>query len=278
MSNDSLVRDVKCINSSSLPWIQTRDHTDFLGLGIAPICKYLVFSPVDVKIFSFLTVNPQVKRIKDVDELEIELILAKANGMYANSLYRDLPVLKANFRYSNVDTLDFEYDGKNPNEFYKSILLSKSIKIRQAVAENLTEIPLELKMDYESLLNDKSYVTIEKALLNLWMNFPQERKKYLDKTKHIQGFNDKNIRILWLALALVSPDFEDKNIRNAYDELTDYTHAKHGFETRQNAFFYLQQINACKDICIENLKQATAHHNWQFSKFAKALLEVIKTN
>ena len=55
--------------------------------------------------------------------------------------------------------------------------------MRQALAKNLSKIPLELKTEYESLLNDKSYVTIETALYNLWTNFHEERIKYLYKTK-----------------------------------------------------------------------------------------------
>ena len=160
---------------------------------------------------------------------------------------------------------------------YKSLLLdgfqSKDIKVRQAIAQNLTEIPSELKTEYETLLDDKSYITIETALFNLWKNFPQERDTYLNKTKDIQGFSDKNIRILWLALTLISPDFEDKNIRNAYNELTDYTSSKYGFEIRQRAFQYLNQIQACNDVCKKNLEQATKHHNWRFSKFSKEMLK-----
>jgi len=34
-------------------------------------------------------------------------------------------------------------------------------------------------------------------------------------------------------------------------------------------------IQACDAICKDNLKQATKHHNWQFSKFAKEMLNQI---
>ena len=164
------------------------------------------------------------------------------------------------------------------NSTLKKALNSEDIKLRQAAAQYLSTIPSELKTEYELLLNDKSYITIETALFNLWINFPQERKKYLDKTKGIQGFSDKNIRILWLALTLVSSDFEDKNIRKAYSELTDYTSPKFGFEIRQNAFQYLNEIKACNYDCQENLKQATKHPNWRFSKFAKEMLKVLEKN
>jgi aminopeptidase N len=150
---------------------------------------------------------------------------------------------------------------------------NNSIKVRQAIAQNLSEIPLELKTVYESLLNDKSYITIEAALFNLWNNFPQERKKYLDKTNGIQGFSDKNIRILWLTLALITEDYRPEFKTQYFDELTYYTSPVFGFEVRQNAFQYLSQIQACNEACKVNLEQATKHHNWRFSKFAKALLK-----
>ncbi|MCF7569459.1 M1 family metallopeptidase [Sabulilitoribacter arenilitoris] len=157
----------------------------------------------------------------------------------------------------------------------KSTFFNKSLKVRQAIAKNLSKIPLELKEDYESLLNDKSYITIEAALFNLWNNFPNDQNKYLSKTKEVVGFNDKNIRILWLTLALISDDFESENNERYFNELLDYTSNKYGFEVRMNAFSYLAWISSCDEKCQDNLKQATKHHNWRFSKFAKKLLKDI---
>ena len=162
------------------------------------------------------------------------------------------------------------------NNISKSTFLIDDVKVRQAIAKTLTTIPSELKTNYESFLDDKSYITMEAALYNLWANFPLERHKYLNKTNGIQGFSDKNVRMLWLTLALVTEDFETENKRTYFDELIDYTSPKYGFEIRINAFRYLSQIQACNDACKENLQQATNHHNWQFSKFAKELLKTIK--
>jgi aminopeptidase N len=150
---------------------------------------------------------------------------------------------------------------------------NNSLKVRQAIAKYLTQIPLELKQDYESLLNDKSYLTIEYALYNLWVNFPKFRSLYLEKTKHIEGFNDKNIRCLWLVLAINSPEFEQENTQKYFEELRGYTNSNVGFETRINAFQYLNLMQTCDAICKENLKQASKHHNWRFSKFAKDMLK-----
>jgi aminopeptidase N len=182
------------------------------------------------------------------------------------------------------DSLGFFDSDKNSNMYSeklkslkdkisKDVFETKDIKVRQAIAQSLSKIPSELKAEYESLLNDKSYITIEVALFNLWQNFPRKRNEYLNKTKGIIGFNDKNVRMLWLTLALVTDDFEVENKKQYFDELTDYTSPKYGFEIRQNAFQYLNEIQACNDDCKDNLKQATKHHNWRFSKFAKALLK-----
>jgi aminopeptidase N len=48
--------------------------------------------------------------------------------------------------------------------FYKKAFQTNNIQIRQAIAITMTKIPTELKTDYESLLNDKSYLTQEIAL------------------------------------------------------------------------------------------------------------------
>ena len=159
------------------------------------------------------------------------------------------------------------------DSIFKKALNTKDIKIRQAIALTKSEISEALKTDYESLLEDDSYVTIEAALYNLWQNFPQERQKYLNKTKGIQGFKDKNVRILWLTLALITEDYNPEFKTQYFEELTYYTSPVFGFEVRQNAFQYLNQIKACHDACQVNLEQATKHHNWRFSKFAKELVK-----
>jgi len=156
----------------------------------------------------------------------------------------------------------------------ESTFAIKDIKVRQAIAQNLTDMPPELKGYYESLLNDKSYITIETALFNLWKSFPEDRTKYLNQTKSVIGFNDKNVRILWLTLALITEDYETDNKSKYFQELTDYTSSRYSFEVRQNAFQYLHQIQACNNSCKENLKQATTHHNWRFKQFAKSLWEL----
>ncbi len=146
-----------------------------------------------------------------------------------------------------------------------------SIEVRQAIASYVTKIPLKLKAEYESLLNDNSYQTKEIALYNLWNNFETDRVKYLNKINNVHGFSDKNVRTLWLALALVTPNYEIDKKQMFLNELIDYTSSKYGFEVRQNAFRYLKLISACEAECKSNLNGAKTHHNWRFSNFAKNL-------
>lgn len=211
---------------------------------------------------------------KIIENLELNSIVIK---QYLQYDYTEIPDLYKTFLQTQNDSFYKQRIIKSLDyKISKSTFLIDDTKVRQAIALNLREIPQELKEDYESLLNDKSYITIETALYNLWVNFPEKRTKYLNKTKYIQGFNDKNVRILWLTLALMTEDFEIENKKQYFDELTGYTNSKYGFETRINAFRNLNQIQACNVVCKENLKQATKHHNWRFSKYAKTILEVLE--
>ena len=150
-----------------------------------------------------------------------------------------------------------------------SEVFNNGLKVRQAISEYVTKIPEALKTDYESLLNDKSYVTIENALYNLWVNFPLERSKYLSKTRHIEGFSDKNVRMLWIVLNLNTPYYEADNKQELFDELVRYTDQKYNADVRIKAFNYLALIQSCNDKCLSNLEIAKSHHNWRLVKFAK---------
>lgn len=160
-----------------------------------------------------------------------------------------------------------------PKYITKNLFRNGSLLMRQAIAENFSRIPLNLKTDYEALLNDRSYLTNEIALFNLCNNFPDDIRSYLEQTKGIVGFNDKNVRQLWLYLALVTSTYSEAEEQTYLNELIGYTDPVYGFEVRQNAFQYLVSMWSCEEKCTENLKQATTHHNWRFKSFAKQLLK-----
>ena len=153
--------------------------------------------------------------------------------------------------------------------FLQLALQSGNVMVRQALAETLKEIPLDFKAEYESLLNDDSYRTREIVLQQLWSKFPEERNRYLDLSKEWVGNNDKNLRIIWLTLALGTKEYEKDNKRAMYLELLEYASTQYDGSVRQNALEILLQINPSDERVLTYLVNATTHHKWQFVKFAK---------
>ncbi len=158
---------------------------------------------------------------------------------------------------------------------YKKAFNSNNTLVRQAIAESLQEIPLALKTEFEQLLNDPSYLTQELALMTLWKNFPNERSKYLNQLQHTQGFYNKNMRLLWLTLSLVTPDYHSAQKSDYYRELSQYTLPKYDYTIRQNAFAHLYQIASFTPQNYKDLLEACTHPVWQFRSFAKQLLAAL---
>lgn len=172
-----------------------------------------------------------------------------------------------------VNQLPADHPSEKQGQLYKKAFKSNTILVRQAIASSLTTVPDELKEKYESLLDDDSYLTQETALLNLWNSFPKDQKKYLDKLKNTQGFYDKNVRMLWLTLSLVTDDYHPENNDDYFNELSGYTSPRYDYSIRKNAFGHLYQINTFSNENYQDLLEATTHHNWRFRKFARALLD-----
>ncbi len=155
---------------------------------------------------------------------------------------------------------------------YKTAFESSNLYVRQAVALSLLDIPKELQKDYESLLNDESYVTMETALYQLWSQFPEKRTEYLNKTKGIEGFQNKNIRQLWLALALITEGFENAQKGNYLKELKNYSSTEYSFEIREKAFEFVHELQLWDSETLKNLAEACVHPTWRFAKTSKELL------
>ncbi len=158
-------------------------------------------------------------------------------------------------------------------DFIKKELLGKNLKIRQAILLATDKIPENAKEEYESLLLDKSYITIESALYKLWLSFPENQKKYLDNTQDIIGLPNKNVRLLWLTLAIATPNYNSLKTKVYFDELSAYTDKTYNMETRQSAFEYLYQTLGLTDQNLRDLADAAVHHSWQFKSFARNLFE-----
>ncbi|WP_243414910.1 M1 family metallopeptidase [Flagellimonas aquimarina] len=169
--------------------------------------------------------------------------------------------------------LVLDYGSELSEDFVKRILDGESIRVRQAIAFSLEKVSNQIQNDFEGLLQDKSYKTIESALYRLWTDFPNNQKSYLDKTDSIVGLPNKNVRLLWLTLALVSPEYNTELKPDYFDELSGYTSSEHHFEIRLLAFEYLKNIGGLNDESLRNLVEACSHHVWHFKKSSRGILK-----
>tara|TARA_B100000795_G_scaffold263296_1_gene242249 strand:- start:21564 stop:23633 length:2070 start_codon:yes stop_codon:yes gene_type:complete len=159
---------------------------------------------------------------------------------------------------------------------YKIAFNSENLFVRQAIALSQEDsIPKAIQLDFEGLLEDPSYVTQETALLKLWRYFPENRARYLDLTKTSIGFQDRNLRQLWLVLAINTKGYEQDSHASFVKELKGYASATYSFELREIAFDYIDTLSLWDLETIESLLQATTHHYWRFRDAARKHLDTI---
>jgi aminopeptidase N len=103
----------------------------------------------------------------------------------------------------------------------------------------------------------------------LCKNFPERQAEFLDIGKDWIGFNDKNLRILWLTWAYTSKDYRTSEKENLYNELQSYAAPEYESTVRTNALANLLYIAKPDPVVLESLVNATLHHKWQFVKFGK---------
>ncbi len=163
-------------------------------------------------------------------------------------------------------------------QLYLKAFESGNLFVRQAIAMSMEEIPPQFKTLYESLLDDDSYVTQEAALYYLWLNFPDERNSYLNKMEGVMGFQDKNIRQLWLTLAIVSDGFQNENKQAFFNELSNYASPKFSFEIRQNAFQFLVGLDGFTNQNLKYLIDACLHPNWRFASSSRQVFDELLKN
>ena len=221
---------------------------------------------------ALLSKNKSIQTLFEIEKLRNKPLSEKV-AFYKKMLQSD--------GYSSVNETIVYQLNKEPFEDSKPLfvlaLATNNLQVRQAVASILTEIPEEFRTQYESLLNDKSYQTQEIALYNLWNNFPEHRIDYLDKSKDWIGFNDYNLRTLWLSLALSTPNYS-ANKAILINELIAYSSPNYEATTRQNALEKLIAFHFINDEVLKNLVYATTHFMWQFSKFGRENIRTLLKN
>lgn len=181
--------------------------------------------------------------------------------MKSDSYY---PIKQAIIEYTT--DLDFEKKKK----ILEAGMKTNDIEVRQSIARSFRKkIPEDFRKSYETLLKDASYITQEIALNALTRDFPEHRHRYLNELQNVEGLNDKNVRLLWLTLALKTQDYQTANKTKYYDELLSYAAEGQEASIRQNALQKLLFLNAGDTNVLPLLSKALVHHKWQLTKYAR---------
>lgn len=222
------------------------------------------------KATELLTKNESIKALFEIQKFRNKPFLEKQD-VFIKTMQSDayFPVKE-----------EIIYQIQNVSFSDKALLLrlamaTNEINVRRAIANTTPKIPLEFKPEFETLLDDKSYITKEVALNSLWSQFPEDQIKYLEKSKDWVGFNDKNLRILWLTLALGTKDYEMEIKAKFYDELLNYCSPKFESSIRQNALENLLFINEKDKNVFPFLVNSLISHKWQFSKFGREKIRLL---
>ncbi|MCG9792724.1 M1 family metallopeptidase [Flavobacterium algicola] len=207
--------------------------------------------------------NKMIQLLFQVDEMKLDS-LSRKEDFFRKILIADVSIV---VKKAIINQLKIE-SWSNKQALFEAAMSTNDLELRQYTAALTPKITEEFRTQYESLLNDKSYQMQELALFNLWRNFPAERINYLEQSKDWMGFNDYNLRTLWLSLALSTSDYiQDK--KPLVDELIQYSSPQFEAITRQNALEKLISFKIINDEVLINLVKATTHHMWQFSKFGR---------
>jgi aminopeptidase N len=181
-------------------------------------------------------------------------------------------LLKSNAYYALKEEAIFqtaEVPFEEKAEFIRLAMQSPDLRLRQAVARTVTTFPASFIEEYKTFLYDASYITREIAINVLCKNFPERQAEFLEIGKDWIGFNDKNLRILWLTWAYTSKDYRTSEKENLYNELQSYAAPEYESTVRTNALANLLYIAKPDPVVLESLVNATLHHKWQFVKFGK---------
>ena len=146
----------------------------------------------------------------------------------------------------------------------KKALKDDNFNVRRAALDHTGHIVPSLLADYEKLLSDTSYVTIESALRKLTKQYPNNTRKYLNITKNTIGIS-KNVRIAWLELS--AEDNEE-----AKNELIDYTSHSYEFRTRVKAMEAMERLDESDEALIKNLFDAIINPNTRLAGPAEKTL------
>lgn len=154
----------------------------------------------------------------------------------------------------------------------EAALETNQVKVRQAVAATLHDIPESFRTTYESLLDDPSYINREIALFNLWTSFPVHRERYVKLSKNWIGFEGNNLEVLHHTLSFITTKSQEQQIKD-YITLLNLSGTNYDAITRQNALENLMRLGINSDEVFKSLAYGTSHHSWKFAQYCKEQIQ-----
>ena len=191
-----------------------------------------------------------------------------------------LKLLKSDVYYPIKELLlyqvaDLEFEKRK--EFLVAALNTQNVKVHQAVASTLSDIPESFREQYETLLSDASYITREIVLFNLFQNFENHRERYVKLSEDWIGFEGNNLEVLHHTLSFVTTNSETQQIKD-YLALLNLSGTNYDATTRQNALEKLISLNLNTDEIFKSLAYGTSNFRWRFAQFCREQIKKLIQN
>lgn len=162
-------------------------------------------------------------------------------------------------------------DHKKSNKLIQEALQDADVSVRRACIDYVGEIPKKMLSDYEVLLRDSSYVTIEKTLIKLCKQFPENSTKYLSLVEADVQLN----ALLDITFLNIKGKLGDNE---AMAKLVDYSSQSFEFRARIKAIETLESMGYKKKDFIANLLNASVSFNKRLSSQGRnTLLNILTT-
>lgn len=156
-------------------------------------------------------------------------------------------------------------------------MATNNLEVRQAVAQTVNTIPDDFREQFESLLQDKSYITREIALFKLWKTFKEDQYYYTQLSNGWEGLN-YNLKIANLTLKVVTKGITPSEKMAAISELEKMTQLPYESGVRQAAIETILSLKLPSEQVLISILESTLHHKWQFVKFGKDKIRRMLSN
>ena len=231
---------------------------------------WLESSKFEIKIINELLIkNKSIEKLLEIKKLQKTVLKYKKEVFEA--------ILKSDYHTNCKEEIVYQLENEkfeDKSKFLQLAMQTNDLKVRQAVAKTLIDIPLEFKVDYELLLNDASYITKKFALTILIKSFPDDETNYLEKANRFSKSN-LDFRILFLELFISSKNTKEATKVSYWEELKSYTSASYENTIRQEALTIALALNSEDTQVLKNLVNGTLSPKWQFSKFCKDKIRML---